>query len=862
MRLLALASLAAILGVPLVESAQFYRFAAPAGWVAPIEPDSGAAAPTVGADVSAWVQLLDRQINIGETGDDFYRHVAVKVLNSVGIDEFSQIDLTIDPAFQTLDIHRLRVLRAGEVIDQQNLARITELPQETELRNRIYNGRYNIDIVLSDVRAGDVIEYSYTVHSSELLFPGRYYARLDTGWSVPVGRQRIRVRAPLARQIAFLSSDGSPVPSPATVGNRREFVVEWHDLAAIPVPSSTPGWYSIWPYLEIGDRGSWTEVARIVEPLFRLPAELGPGLTAALDAIRGPEGTPAAQALRALQYVQEEIRYTSIAIAQGSYQPSAPELVMKRRFGDCKDKSLLLATLLNRIGVEAQVALVHSFRGRALDGSLPTPYAFDHAIVRAVIDGGVHWLDPTAATQYEPLSTSHHPGFERALPVGTAAAGLESISAPAPDMRRKEVTATLDLSAGIEAAGTLEITTRFEGALADEMRPALTHDSAEQRQADFESYTARYYPGARAAAPVDLLDDRTGNVVTTQEHYRLASGFSPNDKGVLELALHPDELYSYARPLGAGSRQAPLALEYPIRVRQRIVAKLPEDWPVDAGDVTVDNPAFRYRSQVGYADRTVTLDYEYEALAACVAPADIAQFEADLARVYADLGFVLTHGDSALASDGELAVAPLPMLVLIFALAFALWAAVRWGYRYDPPPQTAAAGAPAGIGGWLLLPALSMIVTPLVNGGVLFSWLPYVKSDLWHNLPASVDRAYAGFAQPAVLAILTLNVLMTVASGLTAVLFFTKRTSAPRFFVGLGWSVALLLAAVTSWKVASGFDESMTFADLGSDFTRQLTVTILWTSYMLVSKRVKATFVRRHSRPEPALSANVTEAAS
>ena len=45
------------------------------------------------------------------------------------------------------------------------MARITALPQETELRGWIYNDTYNINILLSDVRVGDVVEYDYTFHS-------------------------------------------------------------------------------------------------------------------------------------------------------------------------------------------------------------------------------------------------------------------------------------------------------------------------------------------------------------------------------------------------------------------------------------------------------------------------------------------------------------------------------------------------------------------------------------------------------------------------------------------------------------------------------------------------------------------------
>jgi transglutaminase-like putative cysteine protease len=52
-----------------------------------------------------------------------------------------------------------------------------------------------------------------------------------------------------------------------------------------------------------------------------------------------------------INYVQDDIRYMGVESGIGSIKPFAPEEVAKRRYGDCKDKSLLLVSLLKQVGV-------------------------------------------------------------------------------------------------------------------------------------------------------------------------------------------------------------------------------------------------------------------------------------------------------------------------------------------------------------------------------------------------------------------------------------------------------------------------------------------------------------------------------
>ena len=69
--------------------------------------------------------------------------------------------------------------------------------------------------------------------------------------------------------------------------------------------------------------------------------------------------------------------------------------VWRRRFGDCKEKSLLLVWLLRELGIKADPVLVNTDMGSGLARWLPSPAVFNHVVVRIDFDGGELWIDPT-----------------------------------------------------------------------------------------------------------------------------------------------------------------------------------------------------------------------------------------------------------------------------------------------------------------------------------------------------------------------------------------------------------------------------------------------------------------------------------
>ena len=109
------------------------------------------------------------------------------------------------------------------------------------------------------------------------------------------------------------------------------------------------------------------------------------------------------------RFVQQSIRYVAYEEGEAAFRPETPAETLKKRYGDCKSMSLLLATLLNRSGIEAYIATVGTNSIPRLISDNPSLAAANHMIC-IVPDGGRKlFLDPT----HEQISANHVPEWIR-----------------------------------------------------------------------------------------------------------------------------------------------------------------------------------------------------------------------------------------------------------------------------------------------------------------------------------------------------------------------------------------------------------------------------------------------------------------
>src|SRR5205814_4660366 len=87
------------------------------------------------------------------------------------------------------------------------------------------------------------------------------------------------------------------------------------------------------------------------------------------------------------RWVAQDIRYVSIALGLGGYQPRTPEEVTRTGFGDCKDKATLFVAALAKLGVPAFPVLLNAFGH--VERRVPSVDQFNHVI--AAVKRGDHY---------------------------------------------------------------------------------------------------------------------------------------------------------------------------------------------------------------------------------------------------------------------------------------------------------------------------------------------------------------------------------------------------------------------------------------------------------------------------------------
>lgn len=611
-----------------VWAAEFELRPAPA-WVERVDVNASLAVAKEHVRWGIYDILADHQVRVhGGTESQYFRTVR-KVLSPSGVQNASELTLDFDPDFEHLVIHDVTILRGKERIHAMNAGEIRVIDKEDDADEKIYDGERSALVILRDVRPGDVIDYSWSLDGANPILGGKYTDDYDLSRGVPAHQLRHRLLWPAGRPLQWRG------PNPAISMRGREQVYLWErkDVDALDVEDSIPTWYEPWEGVQVTEFASWNEVASWASAMFVLDAKSTEEVKKLAAKIYGENPTRDARITAAIRFVQDEVRYLGIEMGRNSHEPHQPWETLESRWGDCKDKALLLVSLLRELGLEAYPALVNTTTQHRLDEKLPSPFLFDHVIAQVTDAGRVYWVDGTIADQGGTLRTLETPNDGRALVVRADTHGLTRVETNAKGSTLVEQTYT---TAGFAKPVQLEVKTTYSGSDADGFRSDLASMSIDDFAHTRINELATDQPRIEAARAPKVADDRLRNVIVVTEKYRVAELWKDG-----HWTWYPRVLETHLRRPDTMIRTMPLAFDYPLDVRQQVTFNFPERVDVTKSTSVTETPTFRYEYVVDQNGKTVTIRQSLRAKRDYVAAKDVPDHLTKLNAMWSEIGYRL-----------------------------------------------------------------------------------------------------------------------------------------------------------------------------------------------------------------------------
>ena len=600
-----------------VAFAQKFNVEKEADWVKIVNIPAKSLIKKYDISLGYYLTLADCQLNLDKNAS--YSHDVINVVSYSGITKASQLTVTYDTSYQQLKIHHLYIWRNGEKNDRTSDLSFKVLNNEYNLHNGIYMGLITAYCNLNDIRKDDLIDFAYTLVGKNPIFKNEKYLFVPLETTNPIDLYSIRILYSKEKDYEYRCTgcDSSSIIASSTIGNYRQLEISLLNVKAIKLEENMPSWVIPYKYFSLSSFKTWKEVNNWAQDVFALKNE--PDFKDVFKEIFTGKETMDEKINKTINYVQDDIRYMGIESGIGSIKPFPPDQVVKQRFGDCKDKSLLLVSLLKKIGIkQSYPVLVNTFMKQNIDKFYPSNEVFNHCIVKFELNDTTYWVDPTLTQQggdYKNLSIAD---FKKVLVIGEPSDTLSRMSI-------RNVNSSIDITdeytmKSFTDPASLVIKSVRTGFEADIRRIMSEQRSAEEYSKFVTDDLKRYYPTVNKTDDMLLNDDITNNVFLTTYKYEVDGFWQDGDKisdkklaGYWIFKFEPNTLYSELNITACIKRKFEYALRFPSNLNYKVIFHFPKDLLVQDRFTKHDNKAFYFEEKIEQlSSNSFQVSYSYK----------------------------------------------------------------------------------------------------------------------------------------------------------------------------------------------------------------------------------------------------------
>jgi len=481
--------------------------------------------------------------------------------------------------------------------------------------------------------------------SEELLAPYQQ----ETVWriqnSIPFVFQALEVDLPPGRAHSEAWHKFQPVKPVEVAPNHWRWEIKDVHALDLREVKSAPDWIALAARMSLqwgdaaveGNDNQWRAIGQWETTLEANRPDPSPEITSQTQTLIAGAPDFYTKLSRITDYIQKNIRYFIVERGIGGWQANHAADIYRNRYGDCKDKTTLLISMLQVAGIHAVYMPVDSHRGY-VDPDAPSRYS-NHMItaielpadvqdprLKAVVkakDGKRYLIfDPTdERTPVGNLPSDEQGGY------GTLVTGATSqiIALPVldPDANGSERKGSFTLAADGTLTGSVD--SSHIGPKGADLRSFLKYTDDKERREYWERSVAETLPGVT----LDAFEFNQPAALDKplEFHYKVTARQYSHQAGPL-LLVRPRVVGSYARPFDDKPRIYPIDLDATGRWRDSFDIAIPAGYVVDEipDPVDLDLDFASYHSKVSAKGNLLHYEREYIVRQVEIPPSKAADF--------------------------------------------------------------------------------------------------------------------------------------------------------------------------------------------------------------------------------------------
>ncbi|MBN2724050.1 MAG: DUF3857 domain-containing protein [Deltaproteobacteria bacterium] len=320
---------------------------------------------------------------------------------------YSYQNIRFSPMSQYVTVIRNRIIKKnGRVLE--NIAR-QKVWEVNDPASKMFYDIKELQLEFNPLEKGDMYEVVWRIdglpaaNSLGGLFFGSVFLFQD---EIPRKKAVITVYREGSNVVAVPS-----VKTTVSTGKFKNFSFKrfvLNDVKGIQVEPGMPGWGETMSHLQTGLGNSWRKVGKnyydfissryvINSEILNLQKKITQGAVTRKEKIR-----------KIHSWIQKNIRYVSLMFGMHSYLPYSFDEIYNRKFGDCKDITLMMILMLRSAGIKAWPAAVRTRTLGKISYTVPSLAHFDHSII--YLPETDEWIDTTVRGLLYPRTPAYIQG--------------------------------------------------------------------------------------------------------------------------------------------------------------------------------------------------------------------------------------------------------------------------------------------------------------------------------------------------------------------------------------------------------------------------------------------------------------------